>query len=148
MCHHRPCRRSCLLPLAASSWQGGGNSSTSLGEGGGGVQPPPNEVHDAIMYRVMQYTREESRWMEERMEKKMEAGQERMESLFRDLITGQEEMREGLEKKMEAQAQDSKAGQEKMEVLEKLGIGTIAFLLAQQGGLFSSLWASIKPLLP
>ena len=177
-----------------------------MGEGGGGVQPPPNEVHDAIMYRIMQYTREESRWMEERIEKKMEAGQERMETqlkelkagqeaqykdikagqekmwermeaqakdtkagqekmreglekkmeagqeridaLFRDLITGQEKMEERLEKKMEAQAKDSKAGQEKMEVVEKLGIGAIAFLSAQQGGLFSSLWALIKPLLP
>jgi hypothetical protein len=97
--------------------------------------------------------------MREGLEKKMEAGQERIDALFRDLITGQEnqlkefkagqeKMEERLEKKMEAQAKDSKAGQEKMEVLEKLGIGAIAFLSAQQGGLFSSLWASIKPLLP
>ena len=119
--------------------------------------------------------------MREGLEKKMEAGQERIDALFRDLITGQEnqlkelktgledqlkelktgqenqlkdskagqeKMEERLEKKMEAQAKDSKAGKEKMEVLEKLGIGAVAFLSAQQGGLFSSLWASIKPLLP
>jgi hypothetical protein len=90
--------------------------------------------------------------MEERLEKKMEAqakdtkaGQENQLMEFK---AGQEKMEERLEKKMEAQAKDSKAGQEKMEVLEKLVIGAIAFLSAQQGGLFSSLWASIKPLLP
>jgi len=192
MRHHRPCRRSCLQPLAASFGQGGGNSSVSLGEGGGGVEPPRNEAHDAVMYQIMQLTRQESRWTEERMEtqlkelkadqksqykdikagqekmregleKKMEAGQERMEALFRDLITGQEKMREGLEKKMEAQAQDIKAGQEKMgEGLEKrmeksekslqviiyYGIAASAFSLAQQGGVFSSLWAFIKSLPP
>ena len=67
-----------------------------MGEGGGGVQPPPNEVHDAIMYRIMQYTREESRWMEERMEKKVDAGQERMETQLKELKAGQEKMREGM----------------------------------------------------
>ena len=77
--------------------------------------------------------------------KELKTGQENQ---LKEFKAGQEKMEERLEKKMEAQAKDSKAGREKMEVLEKLGIGAIAFSLAQQGGLFSSLWASIKPLLP
>ena len=77
--------------------------------------------------------------------KEFKAGQENQ---LKEFKAGQEKMEERLEKKMEAQSKDIKAGQEKMEVLEKLLIGTIAFLSAQQGGLFSSLWASIKPLLP
>jgi len=163
MRHHRPCRRSCLQPLAASFGQGGGNSSVSLGEGGGGVEPPRNEAHDAVMYQIMQLTRQESRWTEERMETQLKGLKADQEAQYKDIKAGQEKMREGLEKKMEAQAQDVKAGQEKMgEVLEKrmektekslqviiyYGIAVSAFSLAQQGGVFSSLWAFIKSLPP
>ena len=70
MRHHRPCPRSCSQALAASSGQGEGDSSTSLGEDGGAVKPPRNDVHDAIMNRVMEYTQKETRWIEERMERK------------------------------------------------------------------------------
>ena len=120
MRHHRPCCRSCLQPLAASFGQGGGNSSVSLGEGGGGVEPPRNEAHDAVMYQIMQLTRQESRWTEERMETQLKELKADQKSQYKDVKASQEKMREGLEKKMEAQAQDVKASQEKMrEGLEK-----------------------------
>ena len=115
MRHHRPWPRSCSQALAASSGQGEGDSSTSSGEDGGAVKPPRNDVHDAIMNRVMEYTQKETRWIEERMEKKMGADQGRIETQLKEIKTELKELKadqEKIEQRTEAQAKEYKAGLE------------------------------------
>ncbi len=174
MRHHRPWPRSCSQALAASSGQGEGDSSTTSGGDGGAVKPPRNDVHDAIMNRVMEYTQKETRWIEERMEKKMGADQGRIETQLKEMKTelkelkaGQEKMGEGLEKKIEAGQErtetllkELKTGQEnqfkelktglekvdsKIQILEKVGIGSITLLVGMGMTVFVNF---IKPLVP